>query len=542
MPLFVSRRLRRWEGLVYGALRTPDCLRMRPLTPFQERTDADVNELDLLIIADSHFIEAANHECAIPQRKAAMGLELIRRAVAQGAAEGPPDAIVLMGDLADNGDAEGAEADLQAIQAAVPKSVARSYGDVQVPVLVVPGNHDGNPQRMLRIFQDRPGVHRINGYQLITCVDSYAPGGHCTRSRESLECIAHAAKEQPGQPVVVLQHNPIHPPIDDSFPYIPLNAGEAMRIYAESGVLLSVSGHYHPGQPLSSARGVGYLTAPAVCEAPFRFLRVQLRGREITVSERSLTNPRACRLWDCHVHTELAYCRDDEYGVTARGAIERAELFGVDGMVFTEHVSQLYMPQDGFWRAEFMEGRHVVERAHKAGYSRMAEYRALVDPLRSSRVKVGIETECDEEGRLVLLDEDREGLEVVIGSLHFPPKGADLEKYHMKYYETIVPLGIDVLAHPFRLFRRKNLRVPTEQYRPLARLLKAHGVAAEMNFHTNVPDPRFFATCLEEGVKISLASDAHGLWEVAALTQHMNILRQIGVTPENAADVLFTPS
>jgi len=74
----------------------------------------------------------------------------------------------------------------------------------------------------------------------------------------------------------------------------------------------------------------------------------------------------------------------------------------------------------------------------------------------------------------------------------------------------------------------------------VAELLATYGVAAEVNYHTNEPDPRFFEECLAQGVPIAFGSDAHGLWEIGELTPHLNLLRKI-VPDSEIPNVLYTP-
>ena len=90
-------------------------------------------------------------------------------------------------------------------------------------------------------------------------------------------------------PLVALQHNPLHPHIEADYPFMLANADAVLSGYRDAGVLLSLSGHYHPGQAAhrlgGSAGGMSCYTAPAICEEPFRFAHVRLRGREVEVYE-----------------------------------------------------------------------------------------------------------------------------------------------------------------------------------------------------------------------------------------------------------------
>lgn len=218
--------------------------------------------LDLAIIADVHYVCRADRICSISERNAHLGRELLQRALRRIQLSGPPDALVLMGDLVDDGKARGAEQDLAAL-----KEELEGAG---VPAIVVPGNHDGDPERLLHIFGDRLGIHEVKGYLLITFVDRYDPDDRAERSREGLALVRDVASSHPGVPLIVFQHNPIYPPIESFYPYNLSNASEVMKVYSENGVVLSVSGHLHNGHELIYAEGVGYIICPALCEAPFR--------------------------------------------------------------------------------------------------------------------------------------------------------------------------------------------------------------------------------------------------------------------------------
>ena len=195
--------------------------------------------IDLLLLADTHYVNKAQHECPIASRKAEWGLELVRRALRRIERHDPVDAVVLMGDLVDNGEAPAAEEDLADLRDEV-----RSLG---VPIIVVPGNHDGDPRRLLDLFGDKPGLHDLSGYQLITFVDAYGPDDEAARRPEDLRLLTEAAQPRPHNPIVAFQHNPIYPPIESTYPYNLTNADEVAQAYQQAGVVASVSAHYHPG-------------------------------------------------------------------------------------------------------------------------------------------------------------------------------------------------------------------------------------------------------------------------------------------------------
>lgn len=487
------------------------------------------DELDLVILADVHYVNEADHICPVPTRNAPLGRELVDRAWRRIQRSGTPDAIVVMGDLVDNGEAADAERDLAALKAQLEKT--------GVPVVAVPGNHDGDPDRLLGIFDDRPGLHEIKGHLLVTFADRYDPEDRSARSTEGLALIREVASGRPNAPLLAFQHNPIHPPIESSYPYNLTNSSEVMRTYAESGVVLSVSGHLHPGSPLDYVDGVGYVVCPALCEAPFRFLRIRVRGREVAVWEESLGMPDEPPLVDVHVHTQYAYCATT---VTATGAIDRAEKFGLSGIVLTEHAGHLYVSREDPWWS-FLNDPDMKQRCRAEGRDRMSAYRAEMGALRSSSVRLGLEVECDRDGELALLDEDRAGWDLMVGAVHELPGafGEHVESGFMAVTEKLLQHQVAVLAHPFRFFRRHKMEIPRHLFRPVARLLAEYGAAAEINFHTNEPNPAFFRCCLEESVPIALGSDAHALYEVGEFGPHMEVLREAGAG-EVLGEVLFS--
>lgn len=171
----------------------------------------------------------------------------------------------------------------------------------------------------------------------------------------------------------------------------------------------------------------------------------------------------------------------------------------------------------------------------------MLSHRKDMQVLRSSFVRIGLEVECDRNGELSLLDEDREGWDLLIGAVHTLPEtfAGHVERGFMAVTEKLLQQKIAVLAHPFRFFRRHNMDAPRHLLRPMAQLLATYGCAPEINFHTNEPDLDFFRCGLEEDVAIALGSDAHALYEVGEFTPHLNVLRRAGVG-EHLEDVPFS--
>ena len=481
--------------------------------------------LTILAMTDLHYLRRLRDDQPELSRVYRLALEWTVRAIREARRVSSPDVIVILGDLLEDGASPGAEADAVELAAAV-----REAG---LPVIVAPGNHDVDAARLLRVFGDHAGAHRIKGYLLYSFADPYATDNTCTRPRESIERFL---SEPASEPVIAIQHSPIYPPVDSpEYPYMPVNAPEIMESYRRKNVLLSLSGHFHAGQAPAQKDGTTYLTCASLVCPPFPFHLIRVQGREVKIKRRQLQLEPGPSLTDGHVHTHFGYCAVDVHPVPVR---ERIELLGIKGVACVEHAGQLYLTADDFWGRVHIENPAAIPQARKLGRDRMAAFRSAMAEFRSASLSVGLEVECDREGKLTLLEEDRAGWDVLLGALHWLPSNlpsktpAKFADAFMTVTEQLVSQGIHVLAHPFRIFPQTHIPVPVQLYRPLAHLLKEHDVAAEVNFHYNDPDPEFFRICREEGTRIVLGSDGHHLHEVGDLQPHIRLLREIGAFKE----------
>lgn len=485
-------------------------------------SDISSAEATILVIADIHYVHHAQHVCAIPERRVALGAELIRRVLRRIRRIQKPDAIVLLGDLCDNGRALRAEDDLLELRDALAGAGA--------PLIPVFGNHDADARLIAKVFGAGAGRHEIKGVRLFVFTDSFAADDTATRSPEAMAELAKAACLPSNGPLIVFQHNPVYPPIDNPYPYILEGAPAVMAAYARAGVALSVSGHYHPGQALCEKNGVQYVTCPALCEEPFGFLLITVKGAAARVQEDHLAMDKSPALLDVHAHTQYAYCAET---VEARKNIERGRLLGLAGLALTEHAGQLYVAPDDFWSARFLVAPRIMRKNRAQGRTRMEQYQREIGSLRSDYVRLGLEVELDLDGQLTLLEEDRDFFDFLIGAVHWLPgreagslPDGELAREFLRVTERLLETGIAVLAHPLRLFTRLDKSRPRDLYGPLARLIAQSGKAAEINFHTDEPDPAFFARVLAEGGRIALGSDAHAIEEVGEFTPHLALLRE----------------
>lgn len=86
--------------------------------------------------------------------------------------------------------------------------------------------------------------------------------------------------------------------------------------------------------------------------------------------------------------------------------------------------------------------------------------------------------------------------QVRLGAVHHLSRKDDREAVKREFLfrtESLLRYGVQILAHPFRVFPF-GLRqpVPEELFEPVAELLKRYGVAAEINFHHNNPSRSSF--------------------------------------------------
>ena len=169
-----------------------------------------------------------------------------------------------------------------------------------------------------------------------------------------------------------------------------------------------------------------------------------------------------------------------------------------------------------------------------------------VTDLTFNEARLWSEVDGDGAGGITLLDEDTDGWDLLIGAVHYVPETtqpapdqAIAEREFMAATEGMLRNGVDILAHPFRLFRRSGLKAPSHLLEPVADMLAAYEVAAEINFHTNEPSPHFAGLCLERGVRLTFGGDSHSMWEVGAMWPHVRLLQDVGVPPAELSRVLF---
>jgi len=487
----------------------------------------NTKKFSLAILTDIHY----GLPSVLPQRRSEIADILLLRAVHRLNRFIRPDVTLVLGDLVEDVTVPDVSEHMAHLRAILDK--------LDSPTIVIPGNHDGDVEAFYHVFERPETMEDIGGIRFLPFIDREEPGFNASRSAADIARFRAARSDYDG-PIVALQHVSLAPPEQVDIPYNYTNAQAIVAAMAESGVALSIGGHHHVGAPLLRTEHSTFVNAPALCEAPFYFLIVTLAGEHITMERHQLAMPEGLHLVDNHIHTQLAYCAED---VTVERAVALAQDFGLVGIGFVEHSGQLYFDRPRYWgRQAFQEG---IAGAREAD-NRLPDYLALKRAFANDTLRFGLEVDCDYHGNPLLRAEDRRHVDFLTGAIHGLPSekmpGVTRETLEGEFFtllQRFLKSGIHILAHPFRIFRKAGWEPPEALFLPVAKLMCEYQVAAEINFHGNEPPPDFVRTCLDLGVKLSLGSDTHNLYEIGEFAPHLQLLQDIGFNGD-IADVLLS--
>ncbi len=473
--------------------------------------------LKMAVIADIHYSDS--DIAAGSPRKGSLGDILLLRAVHRLNRIIKPDVTVILGDLLNDGSGEQGAGERRRLLDIMQR--------IESPLLVLPGNHDGDADDFYREFPRPPTWLDVRGYRLVPFLEVEEPGFNARRTAADLQRMLDARTGFHG-PIIQLQHTSLFPPGMHECPYNYTNIERIIASMREAGIRYSVSGHYHRGIDGLTTDAGTFIGSPALCEDPFPFMEIVFDNERAVAIRHPLQMPPELKLVDTHVHTPLAYCSEN---MDPAKTVELASMFGLAGMAFSEHSGHLYFSREAYWSGRCLEqGLSAADAAD----NRMRDYLAVVAPF-VPPARFALEVDCDFTGRPLLRERDRALAEFLIGAIHMLPSlrgdQINLERAADEFLaelQTFIRCGIAILAHPFRVFRRAGQPLPADLYAPVIRLLKEHEVAAEINFHTNAPDPVFFEQCLQAGVKLAFGSDAHNLYEVGEFAPHLQLLAQCG--------------
>lgn len=481
----------------------------------------------IVAIADIHYKRGSLRYCG--RRRSAISDILFLRAVHRINRWIKPDVVIILGDLIDDFSSPDALKDLRRLK--------RIASRIKSPVIAVPGNHDLDIDTFYNVFPYPGQVVDIKGVRFVLFFDPSEPNHNARRTDAGLRWMSSAAEGHDG-PIVSVQHVPLFPPGASDSPYAYTNAKEVWSVFEQSGYTLALSAHYHAGDDILARGGGPALIVPALCEQPFAFVEITIDGGNIQTRWHQLAVPRELELVDYHVHTPFAYCQENmNMGLSIRLARE----FGLASISFTEHSGQLYFDSETFWSAAFMPAGIDTEQGVA---NRMPEFISQVRKF-CPPAMLGLEIDCDYTGRAVVRQEDLREIDVRVGSVHWleeltnpEPDLSRAADEMISRLKTFLPGGIQILAHPFRAFNRKDFDIPENLMPRLVELLRKHNVAAEVNFHTQETDEEFVRACLDAGVKLVFGSDAHNLYEIGEFQPHLELLERCGCPPGRLNEVL----
>jgi len=219
--------------------------------------------------------------------------------------------------------------------------------------------------------------------------------------------------------------------------------------------------------------------------------------------------------FDFHVHTMYS-----DGVATAAAMAEAAEARGLEAVAITDHGPELSV---GTPREKLTPMLQDI---------RLAQEDAGIPVL------AGIEANVVDEGGAIDIDDDLIGkLDILIIGVHRLGRARDSVELARDYLgratHAIERHKIDVLAHPFYFYRDLAPHLLPEDLENFVRLAAERGAAMEVNMKYRVPDEEFLRSCLREGVKLSIGTDAHTTGEVGRVDWALGVLRRMGARRED---------
>ena len=479
----------------------------------------------IVILTDLHFSKSVNP--LIPARKGEFADTLLLRAVHRLNRYIKPDLVFIGGDLINDPEGE----DRLELLAELKKTIDL----LDAPSIVIRGNHDPDKDVFESIMGKQVDFLDINGIRFVAFDDPEEPGYNASRSDADLDRMRRLGAEFDGA-LVSLQHVPLSPPKAEACGYNYTNADEIIKIMRETNYISALSGHYHAGFELSDHEGINYITGRALCEEPFGYAIIEIDDK-VSCRQEDLAMPKELHLVDHHVHTKMAYCNEN-MDIAKATALGKA--FALDGIVISEHSAHLYFNRKDYGqRLQYSEGMESDKKE-----DRVEEYLALYANEADDFCRLGMEIDYDRNGQGIIDAAVWDKLEFRNGSVHVMNIGENpdmqaIEKEFLFLTEAVAASGVDVIVHPFRIFKRSGLDLPQHLFAPVVDILKRYGTAVEINYHTNEPPAEFFRLCIENGIKLSLGSDSHNLYEVGEFYPHLKFLKEIA-PDSNISDLLIS--
>ena len=251
------------------------------------------------------------------------------------------------------------------------------------------------------------------------------------------------------------------------------------------------------------------------------------------------------RFTDLHVHSEYSSCAED---VTVAGWADIARTTD-NVFALTDHSAHIFFPPDHKWGLWTDQAVELFEANIEAGQRRIRDYLDYVRGLRCGGMLVGVELDIMPDGRPVYPAELLGGLDLVLGAVHAMPTLRhkrpldEVEDEFRFQVQVFAGMGVDALAHPFRLMLGADYPVSDELVRWTVEVAVQSGMALEINSHKRYPDHdvAMVRAALDCDAHLIVGSDAHRWDEFGDFAYHVDILQQAGVGPEALDELLWLP-
>ncbi|HEX2515936.1 MAG TPA: metallophosphoesterase [Chloroflexota bacterium] len=244
------------------------------------------------LLTDLHYRCAVAGTSRIARRECRRVGEILERAL-EGLVAAGAGLLVCAGDCVDDETAPGVPEDLADLRA--------RFLATGLPLVIVPGNHDPPAEDFYAILPRPPRRQRIGECQVLTFGDDpFDPQTQlATRAEDTLRWMRQALdRPATGGPTLLVQHYALYPEhsgpgyrhtyANDAAIRAVLEEAAGRGASAGPGRLLALSGHNHRGSPLTTHRGVSYLTGRALCEHPFPYYLLHTQGSVVRVEERTV--------------------------------------------------------------------------------------------------------------------------------------------------------------------------------------------------------------------------------------------------------------
>jgi len=200
--------------------------------------------------------------------------------------------------------------------------------------------------------------------------------------------------------------------------------------------------------------------------------------------------------------------------------VEMAETRGLEAMAFTDHGPELEV---GIAREKLPAMLQDI---------RLAQEEADIPVLAGMEANV-----ADGTGRIDVDEHVIDDLDIIVVGIHTIDEAATPRDFAENYLKratlAIKKNKVDILAHPFFLHEPLLPHLSLEDVKEFLRLAGDRGVAMEVNAKYRYPGADFISLCLQEGVKLSVGSDAHSAADVGRVDWPLAELGRAGAKRED---------